>query len=194
MAQRANALVADRLREAADLLEQQRGRYLEQESRTRTMGARLDDEIGTVESVKAVSDMYSPVTGVVCEVNSSLSDNLDTLSSDPYGEGWICRISLSDPSELDALMDADAYRNRRADTRGEGVDVAIEMAGAINSGMSARSGRTGKGSPRGISATSATWSTASQPRTTTAAEAMTMPNNMEKLRSRVRLKTSISCR
>jgi glycine cleavage system H protein len=73
------------------------------------------EPFGEVESVKAVSDMYSPVTGVVCEVNSSLSDNLDTLSSDPYGEGWILKIKISDESSLANLMDYEAYQRQCAE-------------------------------------------------------------------------------
>jgi glycine cleavage system H protein len=64
---------------------------------------------GVVESVKAVSDLYSPVSGTVAEVNEALRDAPELLNSDPFGEGWIARVALSDPSELDALMDADGY-------------------------------------------------------------------------------------
>jgi glycine cleavage system H protein len=64
---------------------------------------------GVVESVKAVSDLYSPVSGSVTEVNEGLRDAPELLNSDPFGEGWIARIELSDPTELDALMDADTY-------------------------------------------------------------------------------------
>jgi glycine cleavage system H protein len=64
---------------------------------------------GVVESVKAVSDLFSPVSGTVAEVNEALRDAPELLNSDPFGAGWIARIELSDPSELDALMDADAY-------------------------------------------------------------------------------------
>lgn len=64
---------------------------------------------GVVESVKAVSDLFSPVSGTVAEVNEALRDAPELLNSDPFGEGWIARVKLSDPSELDALMDADAY-------------------------------------------------------------------------------------
>ena len=64
---------------------------------------------GVVESVKAVSDLYSPVSGTVAEVNEALRDTPELMNSDPFGEGWIARVELSDPSELDALMDAGAY-------------------------------------------------------------------------------------
>jgi len=68
------------------------------------------DSFSEVESTKSVSDIYAPVTGAVSAVNDTLESQPELLNSDPYGEGWICRISLSDPTELDALMDADAYR------------------------------------------------------------------------------------
>jgi glycine cleavage system H protein len=64
---------------------------------------------GVVESVKAVSDLYSPVSGTVVEVNEALRDAPELLNSDPFGEGWIARVELGDASELDGLMDADAY-------------------------------------------------------------------------------------
>ena len=64
---------------------------------------------GVVESVKAVSDLYSPASGTVTEVNEALRDAPELLNSDPFGEGWIVRVELADPSELDALMDAEAY-------------------------------------------------------------------------------------
>ena len=64
---------------------------------------------GVVESVKAVSDLYAPVSGTVVEVNEALRDAPELLNSDPFGEGWIARVELADATELDALMDADAY-------------------------------------------------------------------------------------
>jgi glycine cleavage system H protein len=63
-----------------------------------------------VESTKSVSDIYAPVTGSISAVNDALDSQPELLNSDPYGEGWICRIQMTDPSELDGLMDADAYR------------------------------------------------------------------------------------
>ena len=63
-----------------------------------------------VESTKSVSDIYAPMTGSIAEVNEALESQPELLNSDPYGAGWICRIEISDPSELDGLMDADAYR------------------------------------------------------------------------------------
>jgi glycine cleavage system H protein len=67
------------------------------------------DVMGTIESVKAVSELYAPVSGTVAEVNPVLDDQPETLNSDAFGEGWICRITLSDPSETEGLMNADAY-------------------------------------------------------------------------------------
>jgi glycine cleavage system H protein len=69
---------------------------------------------GVVESVKAVSDLYSPVSGEVVEVNDALRDAPELMNSDPFGEGWIARVELSDPGEIDALMDAEAYANETA--------------------------------------------------------------------------------
>lgn len=64
---------------------------------------------GVVESVKAVSDLYAPVSGMVAEVNEALAERPELLNGDPYGEGWIARLELSAPDELDKLMDAAAY-------------------------------------------------------------------------------------
>lgn len=67
------------------------------------------DSFGVVESVKAASDVNMPVSGEVVAVNEALEDAPETINSDPYGEGWILRIKLSDPSELDGLRDAANY-------------------------------------------------------------------------------------
>jgi len=63
-----------------------------------------------VESTKSVSDIYAPVAGTVSAVNDALDDHPELLNSDPYGEGWICMISMSDATEIDGLLDADGYR------------------------------------------------------------------------------------
>jgi glycine cleavage system H protein len=64
---------------------------------------------GVVESVKAVSDLYAPISGTVAEVNEALRERPELLNTDPFGEGWIARVELGDPAELDNLMDAEAY-------------------------------------------------------------------------------------
>lgn len=64
---------------------------------------------GVIESVKAVSDLYAPVSGNVVEVNDALRDAPELLNSDPFGEGWILRVELSDPGQLDTLLSAAAY-------------------------------------------------------------------------------------
>ncbi len=64
---------------------------------------------GVIESVKAVSDLYSPVSGEVAEVNDALHDSPELLNSDAFGAGWIAKVRLSDPGEVDGLLDAEAY-------------------------------------------------------------------------------------
>jgi glycine cleavage system H protein len=68
------------------------------------------DPSAVVESVKAASDIYAPVSGEIVEANAALSDNPSLLNTDPYGEGWIFKIKIADPSELDSLQNAAAYR------------------------------------------------------------------------------------
>lgn len=68
------------------------------------------ESITEVESTKSVSDIYAPVAGVVTAANEALDDTPELLNSDPYGDGWICSIEMSDPPEYDSLMDAAAYR------------------------------------------------------------------------------------
>jgi len=69
-----------------------------------------DQAYTEVESVKAVSDVYAPLSGEVVEVNEGLAESPETINEDPYGEGWLAKVKLSDPSETDDLLDADAYR------------------------------------------------------------------------------------
>lgn len=69
-----------------------------------------DESFGTIESVKAVSDVYAPVTGVIIEVNDSLPDNPEVINEDPYGDAWLIRVRLSDTSELEDLMSSDEYQ------------------------------------------------------------------------------------
>lgn len=70
-----------------------------------------DQSYGELESVKAVSDIIAPASGEVTAVNEALADTPETVNSDPYGSGWLIRVRLTDPSELDGLMDAEAYRS-----------------------------------------------------------------------------------
>ena len=70
-----------------------------------------DGIYGEVESVKAVSDVISPLSGEVIEVNAKAVESPETVNEDPYGEGWLIRIRLSDPSEAESLMDAEAYKS-----------------------------------------------------------------------------------
>jgi len=67
---------------------------------------------GEIESVKAVSDLYSPVSGEVIEVNSKLPDNLEILNDDPYGEGWMIKVKVTDPAPLSKLMKLEAYEKQ----------------------------------------------------------------------------------
>lgn len=77
-----------------------------------TVGAEVTtgESCGELESTKSVSDLYAPVAGTVLEINEALADNPQALNEDPYGEGWICTIRMSDPAEYDKLLDAAAYR------------------------------------------------------------------------------------
>ena len=70
---------------------------------------------GEVESVKAVSDVIAPLSGEILEVNQKVVDAPETVNADPYGDGWLVRVRLSDPSEVDALLDAGAYRQLLAE-------------------------------------------------------------------------------
>jgi len=68
------------------------------------------DSIGTIEAVKTVADVYSPVSGEVVEINETLTDNSEMLNKDPYGEGWIAKIMMTDNSELDKMLSAEDYK------------------------------------------------------------------------------------
>ncbi|MDB5235806.1 MAG: glycine cleavage system protein [Hymenobacter sp.] len=67
------------------------------------------DVFGTVEAVKTVSDLFSPITGTVLEVNAKLADAPETVNSDPYGDGWMVKISIANPEELSDLLSAETY-------------------------------------------------------------------------------------
>lgn len=75
------------------------------------VGAQISrgEPFGVVESVKAVSDIYAPVSGTITEINTRLTSEPELLNSDPFGESWLVRVSLSSPGEVDSLMDAAAY-------------------------------------------------------------------------------------
>ncbi len=68
------------------------------------------ERVATLEAVKTVADVYSPVTGEVVEINEKLSDQPDLINSDPYGEGWIVKIKIENPEELNKLLSAEDYR------------------------------------------------------------------------------------
>jgi glycine cleavage system H protein len=69
-----------------------------------------NESYAEVESVKAVSDVFAPLSGEVVEVNEALADAPEKINDDPYGEGWLVRVKLSDPAEVDSLLDVEAYR------------------------------------------------------------------------------------
>ena len=77
-----------------------------------TVGESLgaDDIFGTIEAVKTVSDAFMPVGGEVLEFNEALNDAPETVNKDPYGEGWMIKVKIADPAELNGLMDAEAYK------------------------------------------------------------------------------------
>ena len=68
------------------------------------------ESFGTIEAVKTVADIYAPVAGKLTEINEALEDAPETVNNDPYGDGWIVKFELTDPSELDNLLDAEAYK------------------------------------------------------------------------------------
>lgn len=70
----------------------------------------VGETFGTVEAVKTVSDLFMPVGGEVIEFNTALEDSPELINKDPYGEGWMIKIKISDPAQLDELMDAEAYQ------------------------------------------------------------------------------------
>ena len=69
-----------------------------------------EEVFGTVEAVKTVSDLFMPVTGTVLEINAELNDNPELVNSDPYGKGWMVKVSLSELAEMEDLLTADAYQ------------------------------------------------------------------------------------
>ncbi len=73
---------------------------------------KAEEPFGEIESVKAVSDLYSPVNGEVAEVNSTVADNLDRLADDPYGNGWFFKVKLADEAALNSLLDEETYKKQ----------------------------------------------------------------------------------
>ncbi len=82
--------------------------FVEIETEGETLGK--GDVFGTIEAVKTVSDMFIPVSGEVIEVNPKIDDTPEIVNKDPYGDGWLIKVKMSDTSELDALLDAEAYK------------------------------------------------------------------------------------
>ncbi|RFS14087.1 glycine cleavage system protein GcvH [Emticicia sp. C21] len=83
--------------------------FVEIETAGQELGA--NDIFGTIEAVKTVSDLFLPVAGKVIEVNSALNNNPELLNSDPYGEGWLIKLEVSNPSDIETLLDSSAYQN-----------------------------------------------------------------------------------
>ncbi|MGB0494904.1 MAG: glycine cleavage system protein GcvH [Kangiellaceae bacterium] len=75
----------------------------------------VEDEMAVVESVKAASDIYAPISGTITEVNELLEDAPETINSSPYDDGWMFKMQPSEPSELDNLIDSEAYQNEIED-------------------------------------------------------------------------------
>jgi glycine cleavage system H protein len=77
------------------------------------VGAALEagDEMGSIESVKAVSELFAPISGEVVEVNEALAEKPELVNTDPYGDGWMIRVKLSTPDEVDELMNAEDYED-----------------------------------------------------------------------------------
>ena len=75
------------------------------------VGSQLEagDELGSIESVKAVSELFAPVSGEVVEINEALAEKPELVNTDPYGDGWMVKVRLSDPTEVEELMNAEEY-------------------------------------------------------------------------------------
>lgn len=82
--------------------------YVEVETEGETLDA--EEVFGTVEAVKTVSDLFLPVSGEITSFNKKLEDNPELVNTDPYGEGWMIRVKIANPSELDNLLNSEAYR------------------------------------------------------------------------------------
>jgi glycine cleavage system H protein len=75
---------------------------------------KMSESFGTIEAVKTVSELYAPVDGKVIEINPKLQDEPQLVNSDPYGEGWLIKIELTSPDQVNQLLDAEAYKNQIA--------------------------------------------------------------------------------
>lgn len=82
--------------------------YVEIETEGETMNQ--EEVFGTIEAVKTVSDLFMPVSGEILEFNKGLEANPEAVNSDPYGDGWMIKVKMSNPSEMDGLLDAEAYK------------------------------------------------------------------------------------
>ena len=82
--------------------------YVEVETVDETL--KIEEIFGTVEAVKTVSDLFLPLSGEIIEFNSALEDEPEKVNTDPYGEGWMIKIKMSDPSEIEGLLSAEAYK------------------------------------------------------------------------------------
>ncbi|HZP45978.1 MAG TPA: glycine cleavage system protein GcvH [Candidatus Binataceae bacterium] len=76
-----------------------------------------DDPFGVIESVKAVSDIYAPVSGSVVAVNEELAESPETVNEDPYGDGWLIKVRVSDPTDFEDLMDSEEYESMVAEEK-----------------------------------------------------------------------------
>lgn len=94
-----------------DFAQQELGDIVYVEIETEGDALKAGDVFGTVEAVKTVSDLFMPVSGTVSEINSLLQSKAEIVNSDPYGDGWMIKISLSNPAELDKLLNAEQYRS-----------------------------------------------------------------------------------
>lgn len=82
--------------------------YVEIETEGETMNQ--EEVFGTIEAVKTVSDLFMPVSGEILEFNKGLEANPEAVNTDPYGDGWMIKVKMSNPSEIDGLLDAEAYK------------------------------------------------------------------------------------
>ncbi|OYD09113.1 glycine cleavage system protein GcvH [Paludifilum halophilum] len=94
----------------SDFAQEQLGEIVFVELPESDSAVEADESVGSIESVKAVSDLYSPVSGTVLQVNESLEDLPEIVNESPFDEGWLMEVQLKDPGQLEALLNADQYR------------------------------------------------------------------------------------